>query len=198
MRVDVYSQELRHPSILHKSFTAMKDALLVGPILVVGGFLLSSLSSADSRHESMRGEQMVFLGFLFLLLFTWYRGKQSAAERLRALELGRTLPDLGPVWSVGKVVATVAIGVPVALIGVIWTTSFSPYRDSPAIWITTAFLGMTTLICGTILVLKLAPASTAGLPGDRRPVLSKLPIDPDAFDVVAQRGSNGLYPEERS
>lgn len=177
----------------------MKDALLVGPILVVGGFLLNSLSWSNTRHERMREEELLFLGFLFLLLYAWYRGKQAVAARLRALELGRELADATPsAWPVGKVVATVGIGGPVALTGLILMVNSSPYRDPIAVWFTTAFLGTIGLICGTILMLKLAPATTAGRQSDRRLLPSKPITDPDAFDVVAQRGSNGLYPEERS
>jgi len=176
----------------------MRDALLVGPILVVGGFLLDSLSRATSRHESMHAQELFFLGFLFVLLYAWYRGKQMAAERLRALELGRALPEPMAFWPAGKVVATVGVGGPVGLTALVWAVNSYPSRDPTSVWLAIALLGMTALVCGMIVLLKLPPAWSTGRPSDQHTLLSKPVTDPDAFDVVAQRGSNGPYPEERS
>jgi len=176
----------------------MKDALLVGPILVVGAVLVNSLATASSRHESYRSEELVFMAFLFGLLYTWYRGKQTAAERLRALELGRELPGVVPSWPVGRVIATLGIGAPAVLVGLAWMANSSQQRDASAIWFTTSLLGVTTLVCGTILLLRLPASTIAGRQAVGRGSTTKPETDPDAFDVVGQRGSYGHYPEERS
>ncbi len=134
---------------------AMKDLVLVGPILMVGGIFVVSTQSGNwhgpGSHFTL---ELAFLTFLFSLLFAWHRGKQAAAERLRAMELGWRQPErLGSLTdrpehgdrrdhdAVGPVRHRLA-------------GKLVPPRPLNPDLERASLLGMTILICGTILLLR--------------------------------------------
>jgi hypothetical protein len=176
----------------------MKDLALVGPILVVGGTLLVSVNWSTSHHNPNLTQELVFLAFLLGLLLAWHRGKQSAAERLKAIELGWDVSECLPSSSLNRSAVAVGIGTPVSLLGLASMASSSRPELASPIWVSASLLGMTTLICGTILLLR-HPASSSTRESSRpRAIVLKTNADPDEFDVAGQRGSNGHPPEERS
>lgn len=177
----------------------MKDIALVVPILIAGGTLLVSTQSTswDNRHSDHTLE-LAFLAFLFGLLYAWHRGKQAAAERMRAMELGWSHSDPRPSAPIGRGTVTIGMMMPVCLLGVAWLASSSRPDLSTPIWSAASLLGMTTLVCGTILLLKLPSSSSPPERYQPRGVVLKSIADPDEFDVVGQRGSNGHPSETRS
>ena len=180
----------------------MKDVVLVAPILIAGGTFLISLADSSHHHRPYYVQELVFLAFLLGLLYAWHRGQRLAAERLRALELG-WVPAEGfePPRPERTLIATGA-WTPVVLLGLASMAATTRPDLSPGIWVATILLGMTTLICGTILILTMTLRNswTASRQGSRAPHRAgfKPMTDPDEFDVVGQRGSNGYSPEERA
>lgn len=172
----------------------MKDLVLVGPILMVGGIFVVSTQSGNwhgsGSHFTL---ELAFLTFLFSLLFAWHRGKQAAAERLRAMELGWRQPEGAASSPISRSTVTTGIMMPLGLLGIAWLASSSRPDLSTPIWSAASLLGMTTLICGTILLLR--QPSLLSSPSERRSEIRsgivKANTDPDEFDVVSQRGSNG-------
>ncbi|AGA27508.1 hypothetical protein [Singulisphaera acidiphila] len=174
----------------------MKDVAFVVPILIVGGTLLiKSMSKTDPFYT----QELLFLAFLFGLLFLWHRGKQASAERMKALELGWDLADGPYSSSPARNVVIVGMLMPVSLLGLACLASSSRPDLSGMIWFAASVLGMTTLICGTILLLR-QPALPAAPERNRQRgvVLKSHTADPDEFDVVSQRASNGHPSEVRS
>jgi hypothetical protein len=176
----------------------MKDLALVGPILVVGATLLVSVNWSTSQPNLSLTQELVFLAFLLGLLFAWHRGKQSAAERLKAIELGWDVSEGLPSSSLNRSAVAVGLGTPVSLVGLASMASSSRPELASPIWFSACLLGMTTLICGTILLLRHPAGSSPRESGRPRAIVVKTKADPDEFDVAGQRGSNGHPPEERS
>lgn len=152
--------------------TTIVGSALVGLVAIVGGFL-------HYRRERLLAH----------------------AERMKALELGRELPDDAATARIKAVFRGTSAG------GSDDSEDFSPARKcySTALWVafwgflfasqvdvhgahavaiaiaaSVGAVGVTAMICGTIL------ASRVSVP--RSPVASKGPTDPDAFDLVGRRG----------
>ncbi|WP_406695152.1 hypothetical protein V5E97_29355 [Singulisphaera sp. Ch08] len=177
----------------------MKDIALVVPILIAGGTVLVSISSSSwNNGHPNHTQNLAFLAFLFGLLYAWHRGKQAAAERMKALELGWSPPSFSSSSSIGRGTLTAGMFMPVSLLGVAWLASVSRPDLSTPIWSAASLLGMTTLICGTILLLRQPSLSSFPEPTRQRGVVLKSTADPDEFDVVSQRGSNGHPSETRT
>jgi hypothetical protein len=108
------------------------------------------------------------------------------AERMRALELGRTLPQDEPWWSPSKIAATIGAGVPVGSSLCAWlATESSGYHEE--VWLFSGMVGVAGVICGSILAAKQlahrAEAERAAASANAKPLM-----DSDAFDVVGSRG----------
>jgi hypothetical protein len=105
------------------------------------------------------------------------------AERIRALELGRTLPQDEPWWSPPRLCAAIGAGVPVGVFFCAWMASTLDHHREE-VWVAAALVGMTSVICGTALTAKhfAYRAQTEGR------YVAKPTIDADAFDVVSRRG----------
>lgn len=172
----------------------MKDVAFVVPILIVGGTLLTSMSKIHPSYT----QELLFLAFLFGLLFLWHRGKQASAERMKALELGWDLADGPYSSSPARNVAIVGMLMPVSLLGLACLASSSRPDLSGTIWFAASALGITTLICGTILLLRQSTLPSAPERHHQRGMVLKSHTDPDEFDVVSQRASNGHPSEVRS
>jgi hypothetical protein len=114
--------------------------------------------------------------------FRYHRRKLEHAERMRALEMGRPLPGEAqchqqPLSSSYSAI-TIGAGVPIGVFGCAWLASMTVgYQET--IWITSALVSMTAVICGTIL----AKHSI----GSEVPA-AKAHVEEDAYDVVASRG----------
>lgn len=108
------------------------------------------------------------------------------AERMKALELGRTLPQDEPWSSPARISLSIGAGVPVGVFAFAWlATQSSGFRDQ--IWIAATMTSIASVICGSILAAKHfnhraeAESLAAGQ-------YAKPQVDADAFDVVGSRG----------
>jgi hypothetical protein len=108
------------------------------------------------------------------------------AERMRAMELGRTLAE-DESWSPASVSVLIGAGVPIAamLIAYMSSKSFHSADQFRAIWQTTSMVGLGGVICGTVLGAQQFSKRNQGALAshDEKPA-----FDPEAFDVVGRRG----------
>jgi hypothetical protein len=108
------------------------------------------------------------------------------AERIRALELGRTLPRDEPWWAPARIAVAIGAGVPIGVFGVAFLAS-QTLRDPEPVWIAAGTVGLAGVVGGTFLAwrslmhgARSKPAASMGW--------SKPYVEDDAFDVVGQRG----------
>jgi hypothetical protein len=108
------------------------------------------------------------------------------AERIRALELGRTLPRDEPWWTPARICVAIGAGVPVSVFVLAWLASQTS-RDADPIWVSAGIVGVAGILSGTFLASRhFAQVSTSMASACH----AKPPIDDDAFDVVSQRGGS--------
>lgn len=107
------------------------------------------------------------------------------AERMRALELGRSLAeDRG--CSRLDVAMAIGAGVPVGSLGVVWLAGqASPLLAQP-LSVAAGFIGLGAVLCGTILAATRPTNRDQAAPASRSD--EKFAMDPDAYDVVGSRG----------
>jgi hypothetical protein len=105
------------------------------------------------------------------------------AERMKALDVGRTLPQDEHWDTPSKIAAFIGAGVPIGVFGFAWLTSMMTgfHQD---IWMSAMSVGMVAVICGTILAAK----HFARQAGAENLSAAKPTYDADAFDVVSSRG----------
>jgi hypothetical protein len=117
------------------------------------------------------------------------------AERMKALELGRPWPgDKVPeVESVPERATDrgghIGIWVPLGALGIAFAATSSQPQSAHgadiAVWISAAAVGVTGVICGTVLAMR-TPPPAAPAPSPRSTF--KPPAEEDALDVVSRRG----------
>jgi hypothetical protein len=179
----------------------MRDAVVVGPVLVAGAFALNGVSEAWSRPGANAGEYLAFLAVLAGVLLVWYRLKTKSAERMKALELGRDRDRdrQAPAKADGlaPAAAAVALGVggPAAVSLVAWLTTLTTQGDPEIVWPISGLLGVTSVICGTVLLARQYPRPHPHPPEQATngrfawEPSAKAPVyDPDAIDLVGRRG----------
>ena len=114
-----------------------------------------------------------------------YLREVEHAERMKAMELGRTLPG-DESWTPAGLAATIGAGVPIAAMLVAFVVSRStPNPDVVESIVKMAgMVGLGGVICGTVLAAQQFARRAEPV---ARPV-EKPSYDPDAFDVVGRRG----------
>jgi hypothetical protein len=118
-------------------------------------------------------------------------------ERMKALELGLPFPDAAPKPGDAEPTparpwAMIGVWVPLAVFGAtLGAALWGEVSIPPAVWFAAGCIGVTGIICGSILLLRL-PASTLA---DRSSASAgagaaspKPMLDPDAFDTAGPRG----------
>jgi hypothetical protein len=107
-------------------------------------------------------------------------------ERMKALELGRTLPRDEPWWTPPRLAAAIGVGVPIGVFACAMLASQGPGRHEEY-WAGATAVGMTAVISGSILAgrhySQRARAEAFAQAGYAKPA-----VDADAFDVVGTRG----------
>ena len=139
--------------------------MVLGFIAVVGGLAIAPLAIVlGQRHERRKREL-------------------EHIERLRALELGRVLPQDEPWWSPARIAWLIGAGVPLgAFLSVGLASRSVGYHEG--MWIAAAMVGMCGVISGSILAgQSLSRRKTTEQIGDPKPL-----VDEDAYDVVSARG----------
>lgn len=122
-----------------------------------------------------------------VMLSKWAIAKRQFehAERMKALEMGQTLPGDEPWWSPPKIAFAIGVIVPIGVFALAWLGSESP-GFQPGAWIAAMVVGTTGIGCGMSLTVRyLAHRERLLSAGDpyRKPL-----IPDDAFDVVGTRG----------
>jgi hypothetical protein len=102
-------------------------------------------------------------------------------ERMKAFEMGRRWPGGAleqPAPSSSRGAIAIGAGVPIGVFGCAWLASMTVgYQET--IWIAAAMVGMSGVICGTVL----AKQSNGSEKSSAKPQ-----VEEDAYDVVARRG----------
>jgi hypothetical protein len=107
-------------------------------------------------------------------------------ERIRAMELGRTLPCDEGWWTLPRIAVAISGGVPASVFFCAWQAS-NALEDPKVAWIAAGIVGLGAVVCGSALagLHYLRQAPSAGRPDDP---YAKAPFDADAFDVAGSRG----------
>jgi hypothetical protein len=104
-------------------------------------------------------------------------------ERLKAIEFGRTLPQDERWWSPGWTALVIGAGVPIGVfLCVLLASTQVGYHEQ--MWIGASSVGISSVICGTILAFQSSRARKLG----HDPDAGKPEVEEDAYDVVASRG----------
>jgi hypothetical protein len=118
--------------------------------------------------------------------FARYKRELEHAERIKALELGRTLHADDSWWTLPRISVAIGAGVPAVVFFCAWQASESLQDPEPA-WISAGIVGMSAVIGGSVLAaryyLRRDESGRAGSGLGTKPL-----IDADAFDVVSSRG----------
>jgi len=139
-------------------------AFIVASTAIVGGLGISGLAIVlGIRHD-------------------WRKRELEHLERMRAFELGRTLPQDQPWLSPAKIGAALAVVVPIgSFFSAYAANEAAGYHEDP--WLAACSVGVVAVICGSVLIAlssKKDPAPTAAI--------SKPAVEEDAYDVVSSRG----------
>jgi hypothetical protein len=115
-----------------------------------------------------------------------YERQLEHVERIKALELGRSLPKDEPWWTLPRISVAIGAGVPAAVFFCAWQASESQ-GDPRVIWVAAGIVSLAAVVCGTGLTAwhffrQDRPADY----GDR--FHAKSQFDADAYDVVSSRG----------
>jgi len=114
-----------------------------------------------------------------------YKRELEHKERMRALELGRSLPgDLA--WlSPARLSLLIAAGVPIGIFACASTATVKVGFHTD-VWIASAMVGLASVVCGTVLAaLSSARTDQARHQAELAP---KPEVSEDAYDVVSSRG----------
>ena len=175
----------------------MKDAVVIGPVLIAGAFALNGVSEASYHGGTSAFEYLLFLAFLGVVLLVWYRMKLRSSERMKALALGRErdrAPAPREALSAGAAAVAsnpstaMVIAGPVGVSLFAWLTSLTTSSDPQFVWSVAGLLGVTSMVCGTVLLARKSPDAhgreVGGWLTSRKPPV----YDPDAIDLVGRRG----------
>lgn len=124
-----------------------------------------------------------------------YERELEHAERMKALETGRTLPKDAPFWTPNRLCVAIAGAMPIALFVLAFVASGFEHELMPYAWSVAGALGGIGIICGTLLALLLPRVEVPTTPS---PSTSKPLGDPDAFDVVSSRAWAEAEPTHRN
>ncbi len=139
--------------------------MTLGYIAVIGGLSFSTFCLLIHFHHERRKREMEHL------------------ERMRALELGRRLPQDEPWLSPSKIGALMGVVVPIGAFVPAWlATQLAGYHET--IWIAAAMVGLAAVICGSIL----AASSPSKGETSSDAATAKPYVEEDAYDVVSSRG----------
>src|SRR4051812_41864052 len=108
------------------------------------------------------------------------------AERMKALELGRTLPGDESWWTLPRISVAIGVGVPAAVFACAWRAS-QTLGDSHDPWIAAGAVGLAAVVCGASLAAWHFARSERSSQAVASPY-DKAPFDADAYDVVGRRG----------
>src|SRR5262245_49333221 len=79
-----------------------------------------------------------------------YERELEHAERMKALELGRTLPRDEPWWTLPRISVAIGAGVPAAVFFCAFLAS-GELHDPEVAWVGASLVSLASVVCGTIL-----------------------------------------------
>ena len=129
---------------------------------------------------------IILVPIILGIRYARYKRELEHAERIKALELGRTLHADDSWWTLPRISVAIGAGVPAVVFFCAWQASESLQEPEPA-WISAGIVGMAAVISGSVLAARYylrrdeSAQVACGLDGKSR-------IDADAFDVVSSRG----------
>jgi hypothetical protein len=109
------------------------------------------------------------------------------AERIKALELGRTLPRDESFWTLPRIAVAIGAGVPAAVFFCAWQATQGHPRDPFFVWGAACVVGTTAVIRGSSMAARHFLRRDDPSPFETDP-RAKASFDPDAYDVVSSRG----------
>ena len=108
------------------------------------------------------------------------------AERIRALELGRTLPKDEAWWTLPRISVAIGAGVPAAVFFCAWQAGRTQ-GDPSVTWVAASVVGLAAVVCGSGLSLwHFSRHDQSAHLADG--FHAKPQFDADAYDVVSSRG----------
>lgn len=110
------------------------------------------------------------------------------AERMRALELGRTLPKDEPFWGPARISVAFGVGVPVGVFFCALIASRESHVSQIPLWASACVVGLGGVISGAGLAYRHLERSWGGPHVEDYRAHKPDMIDEDAFDVVGRRG----------
>jgi hypothetical protein len=139
--------------------------LALGYIAVIGGLMFAAVPIAFHHQREKRKRELEHI------------------ERMRALELGRTLPQDVPWLSPTKIGALMGTIVPIGVFVPAWlATQLAGYHET--IWVAAAMVGLAAVIGGSTLVVSSLKHEAGSSDAD----VTKPYVEEDAYDVVSSRG----------
>ncbi len=124
------------------------------------------------------------LGIILLSRHARRERELEHAERLKALETGRTLRQDASFWTPYTLCVAIGVVMPMALFGTAYFASQADAALLPYIWPVAGALGGIGIICGTLMALILKPSN----PTEPDHAPDKGRMDPDTFDTAGRRG----------
>lgn len=117
-----------------------------------------------------------------------YARELEHRERMRAIELGRSMPGEEPAWSLPKLCLSIGGGVPFSAFLFAWlATQAVGFQE--LIWAMAGAVAITAVICGTILSVKHFHHVWEQEALARSGYFSAKPVmEEDAYDVAGARG----------
>ncbi|WP_406695151.1 hypothetical protein V5E97_29350 [Singulisphaera sp. Ch08] len=110
------------------------------------------------------------------------------AERMKALELGRTLPKDEPFWGPARISLAFGVGVPVGVFLCALAATREGNTAQIPLWISAGVVGLGGVVSGAALAYRQLERSWAGPHIEDYRSHKPENIDEDAFDVVGSRG----------
>jgi hypothetical protein len=111
-------------------------------------------------------------------------------ERMKALDIGRSLPGDEPEWSPARIALKIGAGVPLGVMAIAWLANLTLGRAGEGAWQAASFIGLAAVIGGTVLAIK--AINLAYQPHQDQHgydnAAHKPAFDPEAYDHVGTRG----------
>jgi predicted permease len=129
---------------------------------------------------------IVLVPIILGIRYKRYERELEHTERIKALELGRSLRSDDSWWTLPRISVAIGVGVPAVVFCCAWQASESLQDPKPA-WICAAVVGTAAVISGSFLAARYFlgrddPMQVGyGVNGKSR-------VDADAFDLVSSRG----------
>jgi hypothetical protein len=138
---------------------------------------------------TMVGGVVIGLPIFLALRYAHRQRELQHAERIRALELGMSLPQDEPWWTPARLCAGIGVGVPISvfLLAFVAALANGSQHDEP-IWAAAGGIGALGVMCGAKLAGRLPLTKDQSNQRVDLGSMIKEEHEADAYDVVSRRG----------